>query len=176
MFGFYEPDCDCPMSSNIANPSTGASNWNSLLAPLAAKGTKLGSPSMCKQKDEDWLTPFKETGIDADWDVTSLHINKNTLQGAMEDVEYYVSKYGKPVWISEFACVSDNPVWTPCTNQTEIDQFINDVVPFFQNNASVVAFGASNGEGLGDVWPLFGNGELSATGKTYLNALKNLGQ
>lgn len=177
MFGFYEPDCDCPMSSNISDPSTGASKWNSYIAPLAAKGTVLGSPSMCKQKDEDWLTPFTSAGLSADWDITSIHINKNTLEGAKEDVEYYASTYGKPLWISEFACVDDVNGFVACTDQTEIDTFINEVVAFFQGNDSVIAYGASNGEGLGTVWPLTDSstGELTATGTTYINALKSVG-
>ena len=174
MFGFYEPDCDCPMSSNIQDPRTGAAQWNELIAPLAASGAKLGSPSMCKQTDEDWLAPFKEAGIDADWDITSIHINRNTLEGVMDDVSYYVSTYGKPIWVSEFACVSPTPTWEPCTDQGEIDNFIYSAVKYLQANESVIAYGPSNGEGLGDVWPLFANGELSATGQTYLNALKGL--
>ena len=173
MFGFYEPDCDCPMSSSISDPATGASQWNELIAPLAAKGTKLGSPSMCKQTAEDWLTPFQQKA-EADWDVTSIHINVNTLEKAMNDVNYYVSTYGKPVWVSEFACVSPEPTWEPCTDQGEIDNFIYSVVKYFQANESVVAYGPSNGEGLGDVWPLFNDGKLSKTGETYLNALKGL--
>jgi len=56
MFGFYEPDCSCPMSSEMTT-SQAASDWDSLIAPLGEKGTVLGSPSMCKQKDEDFLTP-----------------------------------------------------------------------------------------------------------------------
>lgn len=175
MFGFYEPDCDCPMSSDISDPTVGAANWNSLIAPLADKGTILGSPSMCKQYDETWLTPFKAAGLDADWDVTSIHINKNTLAGVQEDVEYYASTYGKPLWVSEFACVDDTDEFVACTDQDEINTFINEVVAFFEGNSSVIAYGASNGEGLGTVWPLTSNGALTATGTTYINALKTYG-
>ncbi|GAB7344565.1 hypothetical protein MBLNU457_3064t1 [Dothideomycetes sp. NU457] len=178
MFGFYEPDCDCTMSSQISDPSTGLDMWNQYLKPLAAKGTTLGSPSMCTQKDETWLSQFSgvATGQElATWDVTSIHINKNTLQGAQEDVEYYVAKYGKPVWVSEFACVNDKGGFNPCTDQGEIDTFINDVVAFFQGNDSVVAYGPSNGAGLGDVWPLTdSNGALTHSGQTYIDAISNL--
>lgn len=70
MFGFYEPDCDCPDSSEMS-ASSAASAWDSLIAPLASKGTVLGSPSMCKQYNEDLLTPFK-AAISTAWDVTSV--------------------------------------------------------------------------------------------------------
>ena len=181
MFGFYEPDCSCPMSSQMSE-TEGASLWNQKLAPLAANGTILGSPSMCKQFDETWLTPFSvdaTTGkslLDAPWTYTSVHINKNSLDGVKADVGYYWMKYGKPIWVSEFACVDDSNGFTPCTDQTEINQFISDAVDFFQSNASVIAFGASNGEGLGTTWPLIDSstGELTTTGTTYLNKLKSL--
>jgi hypothetical protein len=113
MFGFYEPDCECPMSADMST-SDAATQWDSLLAPLADKGTVLGSPSMCKQYDEDFLTPFK-SAISTDWDVTSIHINKPNVSEAQKDVEYYVKTYNKPVWVSEFACVNDQPSWSPCT-------------------------------------------------------------
>lgn len=72
-----------------------ATSWNNLLAPLAKKGTVLGSPSMCKQKDEDFLTPF-QAQITRSWNITSIHVNKPDLAGVKADVEYYRNKYGKP--------------------------------------------------------------------------------
>ena len=181
MFGFYEPDFSCPDSSNIGT-AAGTAAWNKYLAPLAAKGTILGSPSMAKQKDENWLTPFSvdtSTGaslLDVTWNVTSVHINKNSLAGVQADIEYYVAKYKRPIWVSEFACVDDVNGFAPCTDQTEIDNFLNAVVPYFQANESVVAYGPSNGAGLLNTWPMFesGTGALSATGVTYLNILKGL--
>ncbi|KAK5735727.1 hypothetical protein LTR17_007899 [Elasticomyces elasticus] len=174
MFGFYEPDCTCTMSADMTT-SDAATQWESLIAPLADKGTVLGSPSMCKQYDEDFLTPFK-SGITTDWDVTSIHINKPSLDEAKKVVEYYVETYGKKVWVSEFACVNDQPSWEPCTDQTQIDSFINDLVTYFEGSDDVVAYGPSNGEGLGTAWPLTDSstGELTTTGTTYLNAIKNL--
>lgn len=175
MFGFYEPDCNCPMSADMSDPVYGARKWNEMLAPLAKKGTTLGSPSMCKQADEDWLTPFKKAGLDADWEVTSIHINAHNLDGVKRDVEHYAKKYGKPIWVSEFACVHAGPdFFNPCTDQGEIDNFINAIVPWLEANETIVAYGASNGEGLGNVWPLLKNGALSHSGHTYVNALKNL--
>ncbi|KAI7459828.1 hypothetical protein KC351_g17531 [Hortaea werneckii] len=171
MFGFYEPDCDCDMSAQMT-VSDAQTQWDALLAPLADKGVVLGSPSMCKQKDEDFLTPFLDNGA-RDWDVTSIHINKPDLDGVKEDVEYYVSTYGKPIWVSEFSCVNDADGWSPCTDQTQINKLINDAVSYFESNEHIVAYGPSNGAGLGNVWPLTSNGELTESGKTYLNAIKN---
>ena len=167
----------------------GIDSWNSLIVPLAAQGTILGSPSACKQKDETWLQEFsgKSSASDAtygsnegktlaaSWNVTSIHVNKNSLQGVEEDVDYYVRTYNKPVWVSEFACVDDENGFTPCSDQGQINQFMSDVVNYFHCNKTVVAYGPSNGEGLGSTWPLIAdNGSLSQTGTAYLSALQNL--
>ncbi|KAK3721395.1 hypothetical protein LTR37_003271 [Vermiconidia calcicola] len=172
MFGFYEPDCYCPSSADMS-VSSGASDWNALLAPLGKKGTVLGSPSMCKQYDEDWLSPFKKS-ISRPWDVTAIHINKPNVAEAKKVVNYYVKKYKKPIWVQEFACVHDQPSWQPCTDQGEINSYIKGMVKYLEGNKNVVAYGPSNGEGLGDVWPLTKDGALTASGRTYLNAIKGL--
>lgn len=173
MFGFYEPDCNCPDSSQMTCDQA-ASAWDSVIAPLTKNSTVLGSPSMCKQMDEDFLTPFKKA-ISTGWDVTSVHINKPDLESVKKVVEYFWTTYQKPIWVSEFACVHDQPSWEPCTDQGEIDQLIKDAVSYFEGNEHVVAYGPSNGNGLGNVWPLTdSNGDLSASGKTYLAAIKGL--
>jgi hypothetical protein len=173
MFGFYEPDCNCPDSAEMSTAEA-ASDWDTMVAPLKLKGTILGSPSMCKQYNEDFLTPFQKA-ISNDWDVTSIHINKPSLDEVKKDVEYYASTYGKPIWVSEFACVNDNPSWEPCTDQTQINNFIQEVVQYFESNSDVIAYGPSNGNGLGNVWPLTdSNGDLTESGQTYLNAIKNV--
>jgi hypothetical protein len=150
-----------------------ANNWNNLLVPLAKKGTTLGSPSMCKQADETFLGPFKGK-IKRDWDITSIHINKPDLAGVKKDVAHY-RKYGKPIFVSEFACVHDQDNFTPCGSQDEVDRYIIEAVKYFESQSDIVGYGPSNGNGLGNVNPIVGsNGKLSATGKTYLKAIKSL--
>lgn len=151
-----------------------ADQWNKQLAPLGAKGTILGSPSMCKQFDEDFLTPFSSQ-ISRSWDITSIHINKPDMAGVIADVQYYRAKYGKPIFVSEFACVYDHLQFTACTNQTQINQFIVDAVNYFEQQPDVIAYGPSNGAGLGTVWPLTNQqGTLTPTGQAYLNVVKGL--
>ena len=118
-------------------------------------------------------------------------------------------KYGKPIWVTEFACVdgkwlrillynafhllafsADSQGFIPCTDQVEIDNFINEVVPYMQENPNISAYAYSNGLGLGDVWPLMQGDSLrylfylmqcinilssrcqSESGKTYLAAIE----
>ncbi len=171
MMGFYEPDWQAPYSSNM-NPPTAATAWKSTLGKL--DGTLIVSPSMATQKDEEWLTPLMEAlGVtEPPWDYTCIHTNKNSSKGVEEDVGYYWNKYKKPVWVSEFACVNDKD-WTICDQET-INSFIPEVVDFFEKNGSVVAYGYSNGAGLGSVWPLIDGetGNLTQSGTCYLNVLQ----
>lgn len=80
--------------------------------------------------------------------------------------------------MTEFACVDgtchirfdftnnvqegtiDNKKFEPCTDQSEINAFINDVVDYFEGNSNVFAYAYSNGLGLGDVWPLMKGNSL----------------
>lgn len=103
---------------------------------------------------ETWLTPFKQA-ITRDWDITNIHINKNSVAGAKADIDYYYNKYGKPIWVSEFACVDDSTGFVPCTDQSEINGYINDVVDLFESDSRVYAYAYSNGAGLGSVWCVF---------------------
>ena len=174
MMGFYEPDWTPPDSSSISSISA-VNTWSTLIAPLGLKGTLLGSPSLATQKDETWLTPFKDASEQPKWDYTCIHTNQRNVTGVKEDVEYYLAKYKKPIWVSEFACVDDQ-TWTPCTDADEIKTFIQEVVAFLQGNESVVAYGYSNGNGLGTVWPMINSdtGAITASGQVYLDTISTL--
>ncbi|WVQ95852.1 hypothetical protein IAU59_002951 [Kwoniella sp. CBS 9459] len=172
IMGFEEPDCSTEGSANI-DVGTAVTLWDTLIGPWKAKGSTLISPSMCHQAAEkyiNWLGSFNQQ-ISVPWDITNLHINKNNMDGVREDIDYYWNTFGKPIWVTEFACVDDSSSFIPCTDQTEIDNYINQIVDLFENDERVHAYGYSNGLGLGNVWPMYANGALSASGQTYLNAI-----
>ncbi|KAF8071823.1 glycosyl hydrolase catalytic core-domain-containing protein [Lyophyllum atratum] len=170
VLAYEEPDCPPGSGSAGMSVSSGVAGWESLIVPLGKKGSIMVSPSMCKQADETWLAQFKSK-ISMEWDITSIHINKNNLAGVKKDIEHYWNTYKKPIWVTEFACVNDKDGFTPCTNQDEINAYINDIVPYLQSHERVYAYAYSNGLGLGNVWPLMHGGSLSASGKTYLAAI-----
>ncbi|EAU85663.1 hypothetical protein E4U52_000979 [Claviceps spartinae] len=171
VLGFEEPDC--PPGSGSAGMSVDAavSKWEAYIAPMKQKGALLVSPSMCKQADETWLAEFQKK-IRTPWDITAIHVNKNNLAGVKKDIDHYL-RYGKPIWVTEFACVNDNPNFVPCTNQAEIDRFINEIVPYLERHPKVYAYAYSNGLGLGNKWPLTtpGDNKLTPSGRTYLAAI-----
>ncbi|GLB40305.1 putative glycosyl hydrolase catalytic core [Lyophyllum shimeji] len=170
VLAYEEPDCPPGSGSAGMSVSSGVAHWESLIAPLGDKGSVLVSPSMCKQADETWLAQFKAK-ISTEWDVTAIHINKNNLAGVRKDIEHYWNTYKKPIWVTEFACVNDKNGFVPCTDQDEINDYINAIVPYLQSHEHVYAFAYSNGLGLGNVWPLMHGGSLSESGKTYLTAI-----
>lgn len=125
------------------------------------------------------------------------------------DFQNHYMKYGKPMWVTEFACVNgrwlyillykafhllsflaDSQGFTPCTDQVEINNFINEIVPYMQENPNILAYAYSNGLGLGNVWPLMQGDSLrypfylmrciktlssccqSESGRTYLAAIR----
>ena len=47
VLGYEEPDCDSGSGSADMTVHDGVSKWESLIAPLGKRGSKLGSPSMC---------------------------------------------------------------------------------------------------------------------------------
>jgi len=71
-------------------------------------------------------------------------------------------RFNKPKF-SIFECgfpFADLNGFTPCTDQGEIDRFINGIVPYLESNEHVYAYAYSNGLGLGDVWPLMNGNSL----------------
>lgn len=169
VIGFEEPDCAGAGSANMPDPAVGAKVWESVQAPWKSKGSVMISPSMCKQADETWLTPFKNQ-ISTAWDVTNVHINKKDMAGVRLDIDHYYNTYGKPLWVTEFACV-DDANWIPCTDQSEINSFISQIVDLFEGDYRVAAYAYSDGIGLGSVWPTVSGGQLSASGQAYLSAI-----
>ncbi|MCJ1449064.1 MAG: hypothetical protein MMC23_009583 [Stictis urceolatum] len=140
VLGFEEPDCPSGGgSSGYIAPEDGAQLWDELIAPWGAKDTLLGSPSMCKQADENWLTPFNES-VTTTWDFTAIHINKLDKAGIQKDIvgtgdditvfgiliwlqDHYWNTYQKPIWVTEFACVDgDYQIVISWSLLTDIDQ------------------------------------------------------
>ena len=171
--GFEEPDCEAGGgSAGMADSAAAASVWDQQMGRFKDAGSLLISPSMCHQADETYLKPFDDAAK-VKWDITNVHINKLDKEGIKKDLDHYAS-YGKPLWVSEFACVDDQNGFTACEDPTQINQYINDIVEILENDSRVVAYAFSNGIGLGQHWKLTNDdgSALSDAGQTYLNAIK----
>ncbi|KAL7415240.1 glycosyl hydrolase catalytic core-domain-containing protein [Mrakia frigida] len=169
LLGPNEPDCSAGGGSAGLSVADTAALWNTYIGPYKARGSMLGSPAMCHQAAETFLPGFK-AAISVDWDFTTVHINKNSMDGVRADLDHYAT-YGKPLWVTEFACVDDSSSFIPCTDQTKINTYINEIVDLLEADSRVMAYAYSDGMGLGSVWPTVSNGALSASGQTYLAAI-----
>lgn len=174
VMGFEEPDCAAnggTSGSSGLDVDTAAKIWDQQMKRFKDAGALLISPSMCKQSDETWLKEF-QSKISIPWDITNVHINKPNRDGVFAVLEHYKS-YGKPMWVSEFACVNDSPSWNPVEDIGQIKQYISDTVNALQAHPDVVAYAFSNGAGLGNTWKLvdYSGGPLSEAGKAYLDAV-----
>ncbi|WVQ99352.1 hypothetical protein IAU59_006485 [Kwoniella sp. CBS 9459] len=171
IIGFEEPDCAAGSGSAGMDVQTAISIWNQYVVPKGEAGSILVGPSMCKQAAESgWLGPFMD-GVTRKPDIMNIHVNKNSKAGIMLDIDHYWNTYGLPMWVTEFACVDDSTAFIPCTDQSEIDSFIHTAVDVFESDSRIAGYAYSNGYGLGDVWPMVSNGQLTASGQTYLAAL-----
>ncbi|WWC89405.1 uncharacterized protein L201_004329 [Kwoniella dendrophila CBS 6074] len=171
IIGFEEPDCPAGSGSAGMDVNTAISIWNQYVVPKGEAGSILVGPSMCKQAAESgWLGPFM-AGVTRKPDIMNIHVNKNSAAGINADIDHYYNTYGLPIWVTEFACVDDSTAFIPCTNQAEIDSFIHTAVDIFESDSRIAGYAYSNGYGLGDVWPMVSNGQLTASGQTYLAAL-----
>ncbi|WWC61793.1 uncharacterized protein I303_104378 [Kwoniella dejecticola CBS 10117] len=171
IIGFEEPDCAAGSGSAGMDVGTAISIWNQYVVPKGEAGSILVGPSMCKQAAESgWLGPFMD-GVTRKPDIMNIHVNKNSAAGIYADIDHYYNTYGLPIWVTEFACVDDSTSFIPCTDQSEIDSFIHTAVDIFESDSRIAGYAYSNGYGLGDVWPMVSNGQLTASGQTYLNAL-----
>ncbi|KAK0532202.1 hypothetical protein OC834_002689 [Tilletia horrida] len=172
VLGFEEPDCPTGHGSSGVSVGLAARVWNQVIGPLKQDGTILVSPSMCHQTAETWLTPFEEQ-IDVPFDVTNVHVNQDNIDDVKREIDYYWNKYGKPIYVTEFACVHTNP-WRPATNQALINSYIRDIVDYFESDDRVAVYQYSTGVGLADQWRLTkpGTKELTESGRVYRDAIR----
>ncbi|GAA6036505.1 hypothetical protein JCM8097_003538 [Rhodosporidiobolus ruineniae] len=162
VLGFNEPDLSTSSASSNITASDAASLWDELIAPWQEKGSLLGSPACGMQGGETWLSGFKGA-ISTDWDFTAVHIYQQTVDDVANVVDHYI-QYGKPIVVTEWGMMDVSTGFDPITNQSAINQYIEDCVKYFEGNSSVVGYAAIvQGSGLGDVWPLADDeGNLSA--------------
>ncbi len=165
--GFNEPDCSTPESSDLpVDDAVWA--WDQWLAPLGAAGTVLVSPSMCSQLHENFLTPFTQK-ISMPYDIVAVHIYKPDVTQVKAVLDYFWIKYQKPMWVTEFGCVDDNPNFSPSWDAGRNAQFMRDAVGVFQNDDRVKAYTPAN---AGGAWIVYdGSGKLTDLGRVYLDAV-----
>ncbi|CDS01946.1 uncharacterized protein SPSC_03065 [Sporisorium scitamineum] len=172
VMGFNEPDFSGSGSSGKISPQDAAAAWDQYLGPHAKAGAKLISPSMAMQKDETWMAPFLEA-VKTQPDIIAVHIFQDNMDGVKGVLDHY-AQYGKPMWITEFACINyqgPSPVYC---DQSKVDSMLWQMVQLFESDSRVAAYSVSdaNNGPYGDLTPNQAGQSLSATGKSYLASVQ----
>lgn len=172
IMGFNEPDFSGSGSSGVMSIADAAAGWEQWIAPHGHAGAKLISPSMAKQKDETWLAPFLKA-IKTQPDIIAVHIFQDNMDGVKGVLDHF-AQYGKPMWITEFACINyqgPSPVYC---DQDKTDSILSQMVQLFQSDSRVAAYSvsdASNGP-YGNLTPNQSGQSLSTTGKSYMASVQ----
>lgn len=172
VMGFNEPDFKGQGSSGVMTTSEAADAWEKYIAPHGKAGAKLISPSMAMQKDEKWLAPFIQA-VDTKPDIIAVHIFQDNMDGVKGVLDHFAT-YGKPMWITEFACINyQGPAPVYC-DQDKTDSMIASMIELFQGDDRVAAYSYSDAYN-GPNSPLTPNHDmksLSTTGQAFLDAVK----
>lgn len=173
--GFNEADFTGGGSSGTMPIADAAAGWEQYLAPHKAAGAKLISPSMAMQQSETWLAPFLKA-IKTQPDMIAVHIFKDNMDGVKTVLNHF-AQYGKPMWITEFACINyEGPSPVYC-DQDKVDSMLTSMVELFEADPRVAAYAvsdAANGP-YGDLTLNQQGQQLTQTGQTYWNAIKAVG-
>uniref|UniRef100_V5EWL5 Asl1-like glycosyl hydrolase catalytic domain-containing protein n=2 Tax=Kalmanozyma brasiliensis (strain GHG001) TaxID=1365824 RepID=V5EWL5_KALBG len=172
VMGFNEPDFTGGGSSGTIPIADAAAGWEQYLAPHKAAGAKLISPSMAMQQSETWLAPFLKA-VKTQPDIIAVHIFKDNMDGVNTVLNHF-AQYGKPMWITEFACINyEGPSPVYC-DQDKVDSMLTSMVQLFEADSRVAAYSvsdAANGP-YGDLTTNQQGQNLTTTGQTYWDAIK----
>ena len=167
ILGFNEPDKSTQSNMSVASA---LANWPTLVS----KSTRIGSPATAGNPltSGSWLTQFMNSTPKPKVDFVCVHWYKGcNVAKFKSDMTAIINLYGKPIWITEFApqTVSSAQASPTKYTQTEINTFLNQVIPWMEANPMIEKYAYHN--------PKYGNaatftsiGALTATGITYRDA------
>jgi hypothetical protein len=179
ILGFNEPN---DMSQSAMTPSEAAASWH-LIESIADDynlkivgpavnycGTCVSEGGITYTSPFDYLDDFLTACADCRIDYIGVHSYMNTV-GALEWYIGEFKKYGKPIWLTEFAG------WEPNGNINSVNDQISyliGAVDFLEYDPDIFRYSWFIGRGNGaSTYPyidvLAGDGELTELGEVYVN-------
>jgi hypothetical protein len=169
LLGFNEPNF---MSQSNLTPQQAADNWPYVEEIATAKGLKIVGPAVnwCGDCVEgvtndpmDWLDKFFEACTDCKVDYIAIH-SYAPYPEALQDYINRFRKYGKPLWITEFA-----PWDPPKPDYDGVVDYMLGAIPILENDASVFRYSwFATRVGINpDISLLARNGEMTKIGQLY---------
>lgn len=176
IIGFNEMDFHGTGSSGPMDIDAAVHMWDSLMKKHKDAGTKLISPSMAKQKDENMLRPFLNKAS-VKPDCIGVHIFQDSIEGVKSVLNYYTSNYADfdCFWVTEFAYANYQDGAHNYGNAGQTISLAKQAVSLFESSDKVKAFfisDADNGSN-GMLTPNHSGSSLSSLGQVYKAAISS---
>ncbi|HSZ25877.1 MAG TPA: glycosyl hydrolase [Cytophagaceae bacterium] len=166
LLGFNEPNFTT--EANMT-PQVAAQRWPVLQQVAQSKGLKLVAPAVnycgggCNQTDPiAWLDTFFLSCTNCQVDFIAIHWYQCTGGGLTWDLSQF-KKYGKPLWLTEFACGTGSP--TVAAQQT----YMTEALSILENDPDVYRYAwfAGRTTSVPNASLLGNSGQFTSLGQTY---------
>lgn len=131
-----------PQQANL-DPDTAVGLWWKYLEPLKDKGYQLLAPvTSSNPNGYTWMQEFLQKCNGCHIDGFPVHYYGTSA----DDMQSYIEKwsgFGKPIWVTEFACQNYNTAYENNGQQCSNDQvwaFYSQIVKYMEGNDNVVAY------------------------------------
>jgi hypothetical protein len=160
VLGMNEPNE--PGQSNM-NAADGAALWKEHIEPTKALGYQLITPATSSNPNGlTWVTDFMNACQGCTFDKVAIHWYDTDIEAFKTYVNKWHDTFGKPIWITEYACQNFRYDGTPQPNNDEIwnfhvqaaewlkgVDFVEVAMPFgFHRNNLLNALGVEDGNRL----------------------------
>lgn len=165
-----------PNFNNQANltPQQAAALWPQIEQIAQARGMKIASPALnycgggCNETDPfAWFDAFFAACNNCQVDYLALHWYACTGDALTWYLNQMESRYGRKVWLTEFACLDTSDVSVPAQQA-----YMAAALQILENDANVMRYAWFTGRfpNQGAVNLLGADGQLTALGAQYVNA------
>lgn len=131
ILGFNEPNESGQSNMSSADAIT---LWKSVLIPMRQKGFQLVSPACSGAPNSiQWYTDFL-SGLSPDQqpDAIAVHYYGTSATDMISYLENIYSLFGKPIWLTEFACENFSGTGSQCTSD-QVYQFMYTALLFLNH-------------------------------------------
>jgi hypothetical protein len=172
MLGFNEPNM---LEQSNMSPELAAELWPRVEAAARAHGVlTLVGPSLNWGDSDvgnpaDWYRRFLAACPNCRVDAIGIHVYNCQLSNMKDRVDMF-REFGKPLWVTEFAC-ADNPSSCGKGWSCQCD-YMREVIPYLHNEALVAGYAwfSKNSDYTGES-SLVQNGQLTALGRCYASTV-----
>jgi hypothetical protein len=168
LLGFNEPNFTT--QANLT-PAQAAAMWPNIEKIADDKGLLIVSPAVnwcgecvdgVSSDPVDWLDKFIAECPTCKFDYIAIH-NYNSYKSTLEWYVGKFKKYGKPIWLTEFAS------WDDPVDYAGVVQYMKEAIPYLESDTTIYRYSwfATRVGSNSNLDLLGANGELSKLGRLY---------